>query len=340
MDNPRRGVADVRGTDAEAAEWVVRRDRGLSVSEGEAFRRWLSSDPAHRESFARHGRVWGRLDFLGSLAPGEAAPADPELLALPSHRRLVPVTVLWMAAAAALAVAFVVLWPRRTGSGSAVPATPPAVAAQEYGRRVLDDGSIVEVKGAAEVVAAFTPAERRVRLIRGEAHFTVSKNPLRPFIVSAGGVGVRAVGTAFDVALSGAGVSVLVTEGRVQVSREREEGAAPVLIFAGYRTEVLTAPTSPAPVPVPVSAAQIERYLSWKPRLLDFDNAPLSEIVEGFNRGGAVHLVLADAETGRIRMNLIAFNPKDVDTFVRLADRYYGIRAERKGDSITLRRAR
>jgi transmembrane sensor len=245
-----------------------------------------------------------------------------------------------MAAAAVLAVAFVVLWPRRTGSGSAVAAPLPVVGAQEYGRRVLEDGSVVEVKGAAEVATAFTPAERRVRLIRGEAHFTVSRNPLRPFIVSAGGVGVRAVGTAFDVALSGAGVSVLVTEGRVQVSREQGEGPAPVLVSAGFRTEVLAAASSPTPVPVPVSAAQVERYLSWKPRLLEFDNAPLSEIVEGFNRGGAVRLVLADAETGRVRMNLIAFNPKDVDAFVRLADRYYGIRAERKGDTITLRRSR
>ena len=71
----------------------------------------------------------------------------------------------------------------------------------------------------------------------GEAYFTVAKNPGRPFVVAAGGVGVRAVGTAFNVRLDSDAVEVLVTEGRVQVSRSGfdDEGSS---LVAGQRAIV------------------------------------------------------------------------------------------------------
>ena len=73
---------------------------------------------------------------------------------------------------------------------------PVIAAAVGYESRALDDGTVVELNGGAEIEVQFTAAERRLRLVRGEAHFQVAKNPLRPFVVEAGGVAVRAVGTA------------------------------------------------------------------------------------------------------------------------------------------------
>jgi transmembrane sensor len=60
---------------------------------------------------------------------------------------------------------------------------------------------------------------RRVILQRGEAHFEVTKNPQRPFLVTAAGIDIRAVGTAFGVQLGTTAVEVLVTEGRVSVEK-------------------------------------------------------------------------------------------------------------------------
>jgi transmembrane sensor len=48
----------------------------------------------------------------------------------------------------------------------------------------------------------------------------VTKDPVRPFIVMAAGVAVRAVGTAFNVKLDSTAVEVLVTEGMVAVATE------------------------------------------------------------------------------------------------------------------------
>ncbi|MGY8696772.1 MAG: FecR domain-containing protein, partial [Verrucomicrobiia bacterium] len=67
----------------------------------------------------------------------------------------------------------------------------------------------------AQVFVRFTDEKRLVDLLAGEAHFTVSKDASRPFIVRARGTVVQAVGTAFNVLLNSDRVEVLVTEGRV-----------------------------------------------------------------------------------------------------------------------------
>ena len=56
-----------------------------------------------------------------------------------------------------------------------------------------------------------------MQLVRGEAHFVVAADASRPFVVSAGAVSVRAVGTEFVVRYSAREIGVLVTEGRVAV---------------------------------------------------------------------------------------------------------------------------
>ena len=75
----------------------------------------------------------------------------------------------------------------------------------------------MELNAGGEVSEHFTTAERRVRLVRGEAHFTVTKDAARPFVVEAGAVRLRALGTAFNVRFEPSAVEVLVTHGRVQV---------------------------------------------------------------------------------------------------------------------------
>ena len=104
-------------------------------------------------------------------------------------------------------------------------ATGLAALSAPVTQRTLEDGTVVELNKGAVLAVEFSARVRRVRLERGEAHFTVTKNPARPFIVSARGMDVVAVGTAFNVRLDSAVVEVLVTEGRVRVS-EMPEAAA------------------------------------------------------------------------------------------------------------------
>jgi len=332
-----------------AAEWLVKRDRGLTAAEQDAFSQWLAADPRHGEWFALQRRTVGDFGCLAQWRPEHSGEPNPDLLARPRRRRwwLAPVA---MAAAASLAVAFV--WWRITPP----PPSAAIVAADEVVRRILEDGSTVELNRGAVVTVDFNAGERRTTLVRGEALFTVAKNPARPFIVRVGGVDVRAVGTAFSVRLDAASVEVLVTEGRVAMSGvERVDPnalsgdatvpdparwgprAPPTEIPAGHRATVSLTQAAPPQI-VAVAPAVSARLLAWQSQMLDFSSAPLQTAVAEFNRRNRVQFVLADAELAALPV-IALIRSDNVEGFARFLAATPGVEVERRGDTeIVVRR--
>lgn len=336
----------------EAAAWVLRCDRGLTAAEQDAFSHWLAADPRHGEQLARHRRHWQRLAPLAQWRPEHSARPNPDLLAPPAPRRFaLRPAAFTLAFAAAAAIAVGVWWSGsfRVAAPAANAPLPPVAGDVTVTQRTLDDGTVVELNRGAELEVAFSPGERRVRLTRGEAHFTVTKNPARPFIVAVGGIDVRAVGTAFNIRFGPAAVEVLVTDGRVQVDEARtgpesprpaaREPVVPELA-AGQRAVVSLASQAEAPRIATLTAGEIERVLAWQHRLLDFTSAPLAEVVAEFNRRNAVQLVVADPELAAVRISA-SFRSDNIDGFVRLLELGFGARADRAGPGeIVLRKAR
>jgi transmembrane sensor len=187
------------------------------------------------------------------------------------------------------------------------------------------------------------PAARRIRLLTGEAHFTVSKTSAQPFIVHADQVTIRDLGTAFDVRLDFARVAVLVTEGSVAVSNLAATAAttneSQTLLTVGQRAIVQTA----SPVPIVEVAApashEIEAALAWKSHRLSFERTPLADALVELNRYNVAQLAVGDPA---IATDLIAGSVQsdNLDGFVRLLESGFGITAERRGRDIILRRAK
>lgn len=341
--------------DEQAADWLIRHDRGLSAAEQDEYLQWLAADPRHGDAFARQQATWRELDLLADWRPEHAAEPNPALLARPRpttrrpRRWLAPATLTALAAAAGVALALFLH--RETRPSPSDASTFPPVAAG-YEKRLLDDGSLLELNRGASVSITYTATERRVHLLRGEAYFTVAKNPARPFIVNAAGVETRAVGTAFNVRLASASVEVLVTEGRVQVTPAAaapSSSSGPLtssapLVSRGERITVpLTSSTSPLPapplpVPVVVTAVEMADALAWQPRRLEFSSAPLAEVVAEFNRHNAIQLSLADPALASFPVTA-SFRSDNVEGFVRLLEATADIRAERRAGTISLRSA-
>lgn len=214
MYNRSQNGPGVRGIEKEAAQWLARRDRGLSPAEQDDYLQWLRQDARHGEALARHEATLRRMMRLGDWQPALSDEPNPDLFA---PRRQLPwrAFIGGLAAAAALAIGGSLWWP----AGPAVPAVAQKSYLRINEREALPDGSLVELKDGSRIAIEFSEAERRVRLTGGEAHFTVAKNSARPFVVETGGVTVRAVGTAFSVRLDAASVEVLVTEGEVTVDK-------------------------------------------------------------------------------------------------------------------------
>ena len=335
-----------RSADEAAAQWMLRHDRGLSAVEQDEFLRWLTADARHQAAWAEVREAWGEFDRLAGLQTSLGAIPDPDLLA--PRRRLRGRSV-WrwgavvLALAAAVAVGFF-LYPRAHPAAAPVPPAVDLASALE--QRTLEDGSVVTLNHGADVQVTYTLTERRVRLLRGEASFAVAKNPARPFIVSAGLIDVRAVGTAFNVRLSPAAVEVLVTEGVVQVNPALPVAAtatglpvAPTLVHANQRVivdhQTMLVPPRVASLP----PTEVASRLTWLPRLLDFTDAPLDDIVAEFNRHNVVRLVLGEPGLEGLRLSA-TFRSDNVEGFVRLMAADFGLRAEWRGSEIVLRHAR
>jgi len=325
--------------EAAAAQWLARRDRGLDAREQAELAAWQRADSRHFDALNRLDKVWLALDRVGTHSP--AVVKFPAQIPAPRRRS----RWLWVpVAVAAAAVIFAFLSVRQAPRASA---HPQAIFHPGPERLALEDGSSVELKPGASVEVQFSAAERRVRLVRGEAFFTVAKNAARPFIVETTQVTVRAVGTAFSVGLGSQVISVLVTEGSVQVNEAASAGGrASALrdlaqLGAGQLgTVMLPANPGSAGLEMKVTALdalQIDRALSWQGPRLEFVAMPLGDVVGDFNRHNPrQHLVVHDATTAAILVGG-NFRADNVDGFVRLLKVGFGVYAFPRGGDIVLR---
>ena len=333
--------------EATASAWLARRDRGLTAAEQDGYFEWLRADPRHGAMIAHLEKTWGALDALAEWRPTHSTRPNPDLLATPTPFRIsgwgrrikFPFTIRTLAAAAAAVVVAGVFVSQSVSPESPLSSgTVRVIPTPE--RLTLEDGSVVELNHGGKLEIDFSSETRRVRLVRGEAHFTVTKNPARPFIVEANGVAVRAVGTAFNVRHSAAAIEVLVTEGQVQVERSIAVVAAsaptplppaPTALVAGERAIVdTTAPTAQLVVAT-VGPTEIAQALSWQGVRLEFAELPLAEVVTEFNLRNRQQLVVEDAATGRLRVGG-SFRADNVDAFVRLLEASFGVSAQRRAD--------
>ncbi|MFA6445570.1 MAG: FecR domain-containing protein, partial [Sterolibacterium sp.] len=206
-DSPDASVTDT------AAAWLSRCDAGLTAIEEAEMQAWLEADAGHAAAVAQLQATWGALDR--PLKEGRAGDVLRELDRFSHRRKRRRVGAAVAGLAMLLAVGFV--W--RGQHPSAVPSSSATAVVLLPSRQTLPDGSVVELRDGARIAVDFSGVLRRVALRQGEAHFQVTKDRDRAFVVVAGVVEVRAVGTAFSVQLGESAVDVLVTEGRVAVDR-------------------------------------------------------------------------------------------------------------------------
>lgn len=343
-----------------AADWIARLDRGLTPEEAAQFAAWEAADPRHSVELARGNTAWRLLDTADEVP--EIMQLAQEMEARQTRRAAVRRWRAWAFAGAGLAAMLAVTWTLSSRSSASFETSPEKASltatARSYQvvpstaqRLTLADGSLVELRADSAVETAFSPEERRVRIVRGEAHFAVVKDATRPFIVQAGEVSVRAVGTAFNVRLAPATIEVLVTEGKVRVDDTAKNqsllsladpsdhpaasvgpssSAAPPVLTAGQR--VVISATAPSAVPpLAATADDTERALAWRSVQLVFERTSLAEAVAAFNSFNRCQLVLGDPAL-RTRKLGGTFRADNIDAFVRLLETGFELTAERRSE--------
>ncbi len=266
--------------DVAASQWVVRLDRGLCDSEQAALDEWLAGDSRRTGALARAQAAWVYVDRAQVFrSAGELRESRIERrwrLALP------------YASAALVVVGLLTTFLVWRGYAQ----THLATAAGEIRRAPLADGSRVTLDTRSRLIVRYEPATRLVVLESGEALFEVAKNTKRPFVVQAGNVRVRAVGTAFVVRrASGDDVEVTVTEGTVDVWRQTTSPEPAVRLRAGSRT---LATSKEIAAPAPLNSAKLEEAVAWTSGVIDLKGQTLGEAAAEFNRHNREVVVIAD----------------------------------------------
>src|SRR5580658_1015701 len=301
----------------QAAEWATRIDGGsIDRDTDVGLRRWLDEDPRCPGALLRAEGALSFLDRGRALAGVIPKPAPRPIWV---RRKL-------MFAGAALAaslvgVAILMSLPNRYGTDLG-----------EIRQLPLSDGSVVALNTQSAVEVSMHRNAREVTLTRGEAWFKVAHDKTRPFIVSAGRIRVRAVGTAFSVRRHDDGADVEVTEGVVETWTVGEEGRR-IQVTAGSKAYV----AAYEPPKIVQASADIERSLAWREGQIVLEGETLDEAVAQFNRYNARKLVISDP--GLAAEKLVGqFSATDPQTFAGAVATTLGAKVEEEGDTIRLSR--
>ena len=271
-----------RLNDEAAVRWAIRLDGApLSEAEQSELDAWLGEEPRRRGALLRAEAALAYLDRGRALGA-------PEQVEPPHSLRRRAFLIGAPAAALCAASAFLVLGP--------VPGQKEISTAVGEVRRVpLADGSLVSVNTGSRLAVAIAEERRAVKLESGEAWFQVAHDAKWSFVVEAGDVRIKAVGTAFSVRRRAGGVDVLVTEGRVAVWRVGRESEG-TQMEAGSKAFI--ADVAPS-IEVVAAPADVERALAWRTGELALNGESLAYAASELNRYNRRQIVITDAALGR-----------------------------------------
>lgn len=122
--------------------------------------------------------------------------------------------------------------------------------------------------------------------------FDVAKDVTRPFLVMAGDIEVRALGTSFAIRrLPDAPLQVLVQEGTVEVRKSTPFAPQIVRLSANMRGVVTSAETLATSKVTPV---EVQRKLIWREGRIVFDRESLATAAAEFVRYSDTRIVIDD----------------------------------------------
>lgn len=281
-----------------AAYFSIFRSPKATPQDYEDFESWHARDEAHRIAWARVERAW---DGTGAMR------ADARILeirerALANRRDRHAWARPAMAAGLALAVLVggLAFQHYRGDGGNAPTALAEAdshVISTGVGQQSIfrmTDGTAITANTSTVLAVSESETGRSTTIRSGEAFFEVAKNPRKPFVVSAGGVRVTALGTAFAVRDTGDRVTVTLAEGRVRIDMPAGQGreAQSTVLHPGQELVWQGGAYRMAEVAV-------DRQLSWRSGVLSFDRVPLEQAVAEINRYSPQEIIVSSPQLAR-----------------------------------------
>ncbi len=313
--------------DVTAFAWAAKVEGApLSDEDQQSLDAWLAADARHSGAYVRARAMSMTLDRTAALGPHFSPERDTKSSFLPmmTDRRTVlrGGTALAAVAIGAVTTHFVLQ------SRSSISTAKGVVQ-----RHPLTDGSSMVLNTASEARLDYAEHARRVNLVSGEARFDVAKDRTRPFVVSAGDLDVRAVGTSFSVwrladdstqiVVSG-GIVAIEQNGKVLIPRLTAGNMAHVQAAGRYSQTSL-------------SVEAVDRATAWTAGLIDMNGLSLDDAAVQFSRYSDVRIEIADKSVGALRVSG-TYSINNPVGFAQAAALSLGLEAVSKDDDVLIRR--
>lgn len=176
-------------------------------------------------------------------------------------------------------------------------------------KKLLPDGSVVWLNSGSRIRYAEDLLQNtREVFLEGEAYFKVKKDADHPFIVHAGNIAVRALGTEFNVqAYNNENIVATLLSGKVQVTmaekpdqkiiltpNEKLTVAKKEVAVAGEKTEILKEVSFQVEQITPVPSIDAVQEVAWLQDKLAFKNEPFFKLAKRMERRYDMHIIFQD----------------------------------------------
>lgn len=279
---------------------------------------WKAERSENQQYFDESAKAMGWVDHIAGVETawpkvqmqlGNEAPV----------KQLKPFTLLRMAAA--LTVLFLIgaiVWmmlPSDSGQSG-------IYSASQTERKVhLDDGTDITVAqhSSVELAKGYGKNNRKLKL-KGSGYFSVKHSDKLPFIIDAGPIHIKDLGTKFDVSATKDTIYVRVDEGVVmiydntglKITLKANESAYYVISSGKLEVEIQ----------VPGITGNSKTYV--------FDNQPLSQVVERINEVYTEEVVIDNPKAAECRIT-VQFSDEELELLLDVIAETLGLMIEKQG---------
>lgn len=262
-------------------------------------------------------QIWADPALLEALSQCDDAPRQPHPK---PHSRLLRTWLPMAASVLIVSIVALVMWP-----------APEQVSVQQaqltqagQQQLALDDGSTIAVNVARQLSYRIDAQQRHVALEEGEAFFSVSKNPAKPFVVDTPLSRVRVLGTKFNVNNTAFATDLEVYEGLVEFTNASGES---VHVGAGKGARITAAGQ--------ISTFTLQQSAPlWQQGWLQIDKRHLNEAVVLLNRYADKRILLGPG-IGNLEVSG-RFSLSKMDDAVSLIAQAHHLRITQYPDSVLL----
>lgn len=189
----------------------------------------------------------------------------------------------------------------------------------------LSDGTQVWLNANSQLSypSRFTGVSREVKL-KGEAYFKVVHDATHPFVIHAGDVSTKVLGTEFNIrCYDTADTHVTLVNGSVQVNTKQKQ----VVIRPGEDVRL-------AGNKIEISDVDVNDFTSWRDGLIFFDNATLRDILQQLGSWYNVNVICSNPSLLDLHFHYIYDRHDNVENALKTLNESSNIKAKMENRTI------